>query len=97
VIEIRCRGPAQITLRGHAGSAEYGHDLICAAVSALVMALAENLRDFPGREIRLESGNASLACPHTPEAEGIFACFRKGFQLLGELFPEHVQCEVKAE
>ena len=36
-------GGRSLRLRGHAGSGEPGHDLICAGVSALVLALREEL------------------------------------------------------
>ena len=35
----------RLTLRGHAGYAPCGEDIVCAAVSALMLALAENLQD----------------------------------------------------
>ena len=45
MIEIHYyRGYHRITVRGHAGSAEEGKDLVCAAVSALVLTAAANVR-----------------------------------------------------
>lgn len=91
MITVEKMGKTHIRVRGHAGSAEYGHDLVCAAVSALAVALAANLQEVPEKEILLESGNACLSCPCTPEGKQLFDCFWKGFQILGDLFPENVQ------
>jgi len=83
----------KVTLRGHAGSAEHGHDLICAAVSALVLTLAYNVADFPQPKLWLDPGDTQLACPAAAEAVQAFDCIWKGFQLLAELYPEYIQIE----
>ena len=45
MIRASCGG-AHLTVRGHAGYGEYGKDIVCAAASALVYALAGR---YPGR------------------------------------------------
>ena len=90
MIRICRRDKTSLCVRGHAGSAEYGHDLICAAVSALVVTLAVNLQGFSRKKILLESGKADLACPCTPEAEPVFDCIWKGFKLLAQMYPEYL-------
>ena len=52
-----------LKVTGHANSAEYGHDLVCSAVSAVVTGGFNNLQDIKSFDIVLEEGNASLeAC-----------------------------------
>ena len=88
MIRITRQGATCVTLKGHAGSAEYGKDLVCAAVSALALTLAANAEDLEEAEILLEPGNSRIS-GHT-DAAGMFDCICKGFQLLAEKFPEHV-------
>lgn len=88
MIRITRQGATCVTLKGHAGSAEYGKDLVCAAVSALALTLAANAEDLEEAEILLEPGNSRISC--SPDAAGMFDCICKGFQLLAEKFPEHV-------
>ena len=88
MIRITRQGATCVTLKGHAGSAEYGKDLVCAAVSALALTLAANVENLEGAEILLEPGNSRISC--SPDAAGMFDCICKGFQLLAEKFPEHV-------
>ena len=53
MIRASCGG-AHLTVRGHAGYGEYGKDIVCAAASALVYALAGRLRE-KGRLYRFKS------------------------------------------
>lgn len=79
---MRGAGSRILHIEGHAGSAEYGHDLICAAVSVLAQGLWENMqaeaalgncRLLPGR---MEPGNARIAAERCNEkAEWIFDAF----------------------
>lgn len=88
MIRITRQGATCVTLKGHAGSAEYGKDLVCAAVSALALTLAANVEGKENAEVSLQPGNSRISC--TPDAAGVFDCICKGFQLLAERFPEHV-------
>lgn len=49
--------------RGHADSAEYGHDVVCASVSMLLQALQIRLEEITGRRTymnRVDRGGATL-------------------------------------
>jgi uncharacterized protein YsxB (DUF464 family) len=93
-----------LRLRGHAGSGEPGHDLICAGVSALVLALREELLYLEGRgdlrlrSLRLEPGDAELLWEPAPgreeAAQTAFDTVLRGLRLLERLFGEHVQVTV---
>ena len=88
MIRITRQGATSVTLKGHAGSAEYGKDLICAAVSALALTLAANVEGKENAEVSLQPGNSRISCH--PDAAAIFDCVCKGFRLLAERFPEYV-------
>ena len=47
-----------LEVKGHANSAEYGQDLVCAAVSAVVTGGFNNLVNVKNYEIKLEEGHA---------------------------------------
>ena len=47
-----------LEVKGHANSAEYGKDLVCAAVSAVVTGGFNNLVNVSDYEIKLQEGHA---------------------------------------
>ena len=49
----------EMTVEGHAGGV-YGHDIVCAGVSALVCTLALYLEDDPTASVKLRSGYAEF-------------------------------------
>ena len=89
MIRVRFDG-AQMTVSGHAGYAPAGRDIVCAAVSALVYALAGYLE---------ETGQAARVCIRRgfAEVEGAgdcgaaFALVRCGLAQLARQYPACVQ------
>jgi len=58
-------GAVSVRIKGHAGAAEKGKDLVCAGVSALAYTLAQNVVDFSDKlkskpTIILNEGNANI-------------------------------------
>lgn len=49
-----------IELKGHAESAPYGQDLVCAAVSAIITGGANAIENQSSFDIQLESGKAKI-------------------------------------
>ena len=47
-----------LEVKGHAGSAPYGKDLVCAAVSALLTGGFNNLKNYKDYELKLDEGYA---------------------------------------
>ena len=45
-----------IKVSGHAGSGEYGYDLVCAGVSAILTGGANAINEKPSFELKLSSG-----------------------------------------
>lgn len=94
----------RLTVDGHAHSGEAGHDLVCAAVSALAytlgasvanMAAAGQIRDAV---TRFQSGHAEVACraPHKLNATVtlVFDTVCVGFELLAGKYPQNVAYEI---
>lgn len=86
MIEIKM-GDCSLEAHGHAGAGAKGEDLVCAAVSALVYALAYNLAVLEGGKIRdvqilLEDGAAKISAENTPKVRGMFTFTRRGLELL---------------
>ena len=49
-----------LSLKGHAGSDEYGKDLVCAAVSAIITGGLNSLRNPKSFDIIFEEGNVNV-------------------------------------
>ena len=91
-----------LELRGHAGWAPHGQDLVCAGASMLVYALANRVKQLEaegallrGPVLHLEPGNARIEAVPTPAAEsdlrGAFHMTQSGLQLLERQYPGHVR------
>ena len=97
MIRVTCSRQAdrwELRVLGHAGTAPYGRDLVCAAATALVCALAKYVQE-QGKNptLRLKSGDAQIAA----EGEGLAPAFETvlaGLKLLEEAYPESVRCEI---
>lgn len=93
-----------VTISGHAGSGPEGHDLVCAAVSALALTLAGNVAYMKAQEavhgeiIKLEEGNAEIKCvPFRKYKDSVAQVMRSvcvGFELLSTKYPENITYEV---
>ena len=61
-VEVEKSNGAIVSIKasGHAGSGEYGHDLVCAAVSAILTGGANALNEKPSFELKLSSGYALI-------------------------------------
>ena len=82
----------RLTIEGHAHSGEPGHDLVCAACSAMTYTLAANVGNMETlghvRDVivKLEPGNAEISCrpknKYTAVVARIFEAICVGFELL---------------
>lgn len=82
--------PGRLCVEGHAGSAAFGHDLVCAGASMLVWTLAAQLEGRQDARVRLGAGLAEIRC--APD-EPALAFAAAGLRLLAERFPEFVRLE----
>ena len=98
------RNKLGLEVRGHAQSGEFGHDLVCAAVSALTVTLADNLKAFEKGEmvtevnIRLEPGDAFMRCRPDRHSRNLVTvlmdAFCVGYERLAMEYPENISYEV---
>ena len=99
VVYKREGGVLSLSLDGHAGAAEFGQDIVCAAASMLAYTLAaavaeaeDKLRNEP--VVSLTSGRARVICaPFPEEYERIRSLYEftvRGYRLLAEKNPAYV-------
>lgn len=95
----------RLTARGHAGSGDPGQDLVCAGVSALVLALREMLLRMEKKgQVQLkvlstELGSAQFWCAPAPGCQEqlrcVFETVVSGMALMHCLFADYVQLRVQ--
>jgi uncharacterized protein YsxB (DUF464 family) len=95
----------RLTVEGHAGAGPEGHDLVCAAVSSLVLTLAANVSYMEAQgavysvTTKLDTGNAEIQCTpyrrYKDSAAQIFRAICVGFELLATKYPEHISYDVR--
>lgn len=94
-------GTLSLIVKGHAGAAAAGQDLVCASASILVYTAAQvaqlmyrqrKLKNRP--RIRLDGGNARIVvrpkCGYFHEAIHSFSVVQVGFSLLAANYPDFV-------
>ena len=91
-----------LKLKGHAGQANVGHDIVCSSASILAYTVAQlvkvaeaqgDLKNAP--EVKLESGDAVISCEPIDEARnGVLSAYmfaEVGYNLLSHNFPQYVE------
>lgn len=94
----------RVTVQGHAGTAPEGHDLVCAAVSAITGTLAANMEQLAQKGavrapcIRLEKGDAEIGGEYRHGyrslVQMVVSAICVGFELLAEKYPEAVSYSI---
>lgn len=95
----------RLTAEGHAGFAEPGQDIVCAAVTILVYTLAAAVGNMDaagqarGSRVELESGHAEIVCTASPRWRACAAMICDqicaGFDILRQMYPERVHYDVR--
>ena len=95
----------RLTVTGHAGSAEPGKDLVCAAASTLSYTLAANVANMAdNKQVRepimnMEAGNTEISCKprHNLKATVtlVFDSVCVGFEMLVHDYPEYISYEIR--
>lgn len=91
-----------LTVKGHAGQAQAGKDLICASASILTYTAAQIVLSLASEKklkkkpiLRLDSGDSVIVCkPRKDVFEKTFHSFKTlqtGFAILAENYPEYVR------
>lgn len=93
MIEVRIR-PERIKISGHAGYAEPGKDIVCAAVTALTQTLIQSIENLTDDEIeyRISPGKVEVEYRNLSEkSKTLVDSFFVGICLIAEEFPEYVK------
>lgn len=100
------RDKNRVSMEGHAGSGEPGHDLVCASVSILAYTLASIVKDMGegvrrGFTVDLNDGEALISCNPIEDYRRpitlVFDTICTGFELLAQEYTDNVSFEVVDE
>ena len=89
MIEVRAGGK-RLVVQGHAGYGPAGQDIVCAAASALVYALAETLTET-GKLAGLDIRKGYAEVTGAGDCTGDFGLVRRGLALLAQQYPGRVE------
>lgn len=93
MIEVRIR-PERIEISGHAGYAELGKDIVCAAVTALTQTLIQSIEEFTDDEIECSISPGRVDIKHrdlSEKSKTLVDSFFIGVCLIADEFPEYVR------
>lgn len=84
MIDIRYLPGKKVTIKGHAGYAEKGKDIVCAAISTLycTMILDKGI-------VGIQHEDEMQACLSDPKSEETFKAFAVGMQKVAEKYPAY--------
>lgn len=85
-----------IKIRGHAGYAPQGQDIVCAGVTALTQTLVESIEGLTGNEIKydMSPGRVDIEIEDPDEdAQLLMDSFLVGIEMIVDEFPEYIRVE----
>lgn len=91
----RTAGEHRLTVTGHAGYAPAGSDIVCAAVSALILTLSAQLRRVGAQTESsvCEPGRFRIRCGASPAADAAFDMALTGCRLIAAHYPRHAEVD----
>ena len=87
----------ELNVVGHAGYAEHGKDIVCAAVSVFVGMLANEIENheemYPGQQVEVKSGLAMIHTAYRSKlrANIVFGMVVDALLALEEQYPEYIK------
>lgn len=93
MIEVK-QNSGNITIKGHAGYAPHGQDIVCAAVSTLAQNLIASIEALTDAEIQydMQPGLVEIRYGALPEAAQLLVkSFFVGVRLIADNYPENVR------
>lgn len=81
-------------IRGHAGYAEPGKDIVCAGVTAIVYALTGYLDGHETLSCELQAGYAGITCEGGKDVDTAFGMAAVGLRQIAALFPEYASVSI---
>lgn len=95
----------RLTMTGHAGAGDPGHDLVCASASMLAYTLAINVANMADQgQVRqpitkLSDGDAEISCNPKCNLKNtvmlVFDSICVGFEMLVHQYPENISYEIR--
>lgn len=91
-IEYARRGRRHtLHIRGHAGYAEPGKDIVCAGVTAIVYALIGYLDKHETFDCDIREGYVGITCEGSREIDTAFGMAVEGYHQIAAMYPENVR------
>ena len=87
-----------VKIRGHAGYAPRGQDIVCAGLTALTQTLVESIEGLTGNEIKydMSPGRVDIEIKDPDEdAQLLMDSFFVGAEMIADEFPEYVRVEIR--
>ena len=85
-----------ITVKGHAGYAPHGQDIVCASISALVQVFVASVEQLSSDTLKCEigRGNAVISYKNLSEkSRTLLDSFFVGVKLIADSYPQHVRID----
>ena len=88
-----------VSVKGHAAAAPKGEDLVCAAVSTLVLTLQQTLARYKadGLEYKLGEGDAIITFKQDKYTKPYMHTIMCGFDFLASAYPQYIKLKVNGE
>lgn len=86
----------KITVRGHAGYAEHGKDIVCASISTLTQVFIASVEEMTDDKLKCEirAGNAVISYKNLSEkSRTLLGSFFIGCRMIADTYPNHVRID----
>lgn len=97
-ITYSSREPPSLTIRGHSGYSTHGTDIVCAAVSALFLTLANSLSEYTNDlvSVRSEPGDSAIIWRGRMSEHGrlLLMSTLLGMRSVSGEYPDHVSFNI---
>ena len=93
-----------LKIKGHAGQADKGNDIVCASCSIIAYIVAQFVKEAECNgelkskpTVKIESGDTVISCEPTDnilfEMQNMYLFAEKGYQLLSHSYPQYVELQ----
>lgn len=89
-----------LSIRGHAGYAQHGQDIVCAAVSTLTQALIRSIEGLTADTIQYDIKPGAVDIKHgnlSANAQLLIDSFFVGVQMVADSYPAYVRVDLIVE
>ena len=86
----------KITVKGHAGYAPHGQDIVCASISVLVQVFVASVEELSSDKLKCEigHGNAVISYKNLSEkSRTLLDSFFVGVNMIANAYPQHVRID----